>query len=159
MNKQTDDENIHIREVLEENRRLKKEQETIQKTTLFDCIQQGVALKGKYENLKQEYGELLKENEALKRADTIADLESQIMHLRNEYRKLKHRHGLLHDECLELEIKNDDLKQWQKEVFEVIDEKIKEADKGFEQTYDEWYQGQVDALKELKKELQKKNDT
>ncbi len=158
MNKQTDDENIHIREVLEENRRLKKEQETIQKTTLFDCIQQGVALKGKYENLKQEYGELLKENEALKRADTIADLESQIMHLRNEYRKLKHRHGLLHDECLELEIKNDDLKQWQKEVFEVIDEKIKEADKGFEQTYDEWYQGQVDALKELKKELQK-NDT
>ena len=158
MNKQTDDENIHIREVLEENRRLKKEQETIQKTTLFDCIQQGVALKGKYENLKQEYGELLKENEALKRADTIADLESQIMHLRNEYRKLKHRHGLLHDECLELEIKNDDLKQWQKEVFEVIDEKIKEADKGFEQTHDEWYQGQVDALKELKKELQK-NDT
>ena len=156
MNKQTDDENIHIREVLEENRRLKKEQETIQKTTLFDCIQQGVALKGKYENLKQEYGELLKENEALKRADTIADLESQIMHLRNEYRKLKHRHGLLHDECLELEIKNDDLKQWQKEVFEVIDEKIKEADKGFEQTHDEWYQGQVDALKELKKELQKK---
>lgn len=156
MNKQTDDENIHIREVLEENRRLKKEQEAIQKTILFDCIQQGVALKGKYENLKQEYGELLKENEALKRADTIADLESQIMHLRNEYRKLKHRHGLLHDECLELEIKNDDLKQWQKEVFEVIDEKIKEADKGFEQTYDEWYQGQVDALKELKKELQKK---
>lgn len=156
MNKQTDDENIHIREVLEENRRLKKEQETIQKTTLFDCIQQGVALKGKYENLKQEYGELLKENEVLKRADTIADLESQIMHLRNEYQKLKHRHGLLHDECLELEIKNDDLKQWQKEVFEVIDEKIKEADKGFEQTYDEWYQGQVDALKELKKELQKK---
>ena len=158
MNKQTDDENIHIREVLEENRRLKKEQETIQKTTLFDCIQQGVALKGKYENLKQEYGELLKENEVLKRADTIVALESQIMHLRNEYQKLKHRHGLLHDECLELEIKNDDLKQWQKEVFEVIDEKIKEADKGFEQTHDEWYQGQVDALKELKKELQK-NDT
>ena len=41
-------------------------------------------------------------------------------------------------------------------VFNLINKKLKEADKGFEQTHDEWYQGQVDALKELKKELQKK---
>lgn len=39
-------------------------------------------------------------------------------------------------------------------VINLIDEKIKEADEGFEQTYDSWYQGQIDALKELKKELQ-----
>ena len=38
-------------------------------------------------------------------------------------------------------------------VINLIDEKIKEADEGFEQTYDSWYQGQIDALKELKKEL------
>ena len=43
-----------------------------------------------------------------------------------------------------------------KEGEKKFDEKIKEADKGFEQTHDECYQGQVDALKELKKELQKK---
>jgi len=39
-------------------------------------------------------------------------------------------------------------------IFDLIDKKIKEADEGFEQTYDSWYQGQIDALKELKKELQ-----
>ena len=38
-------------------------------------------------------------------------------------------------------------------IFDLIDKKIKEADESFEQTYDSWYQGQIDALKELKKEL------
>lgn len=39
-------------------------------------------------------------------------------------------------------------------VFDLIDKKIKKADEYFKQSYDSWYQGQIDALKELKKELQ-----
>ena len=64
----------------------------------------------------------MRETELAQELSTLVDVNEQ---LKQSYTKLKHRHGLLHDECLELEIKNDDLKQWQKEVFEVIDEKIK----------------------------------
>lgn len=64
-------------------------------------------------------------NESDEIVDLLNKLNDKNEQLKQSYTKLKHRHGLLHDECLELEIKNDDLKQWQKEVFEVIDEKIK----------------------------------
>lgn len=42
----------------------------------------------------------------------------------------------------------------QRKVFDLIDEKIKEADEYFKQSYDSWYQGKFDVLTELKKELQ-----
>ena len=43
--------------------------------------------------------------------------------------------------------------QFRDKVFDLIDDKIKEAKEGFQQTYDSWYQGQIDGLKELKKGL------
>lgn len=55
------------------------------------------------------------------------------------------------NEQLKIElIKQNDFKD---KVFNLINTKLKEADEGFKMTYDSWYQGQVDALKELKKEL------
>ena len=38
-------------------------------------------------------------------------------------------------------------------VRDLIDNKLEESEEGFQQTYDSWYQGRIDALNELKKEL------
>ena len=72
----------------------------------------------------------------------------------NEQLKDKYNEQSVEYEGLEEQIER--LLDFRDNVFNLINKKLKEADKGFEQTHDEWYQGQVDALKELKKELQKK---
>lgn len=86
--------NDWIIELLDENERLKKQQEVIQKTTLFDCIQHGVALKGKYDCLKEEYKELIKENAQLK----------------NDYATFKLQDKDRYEYCNELKKENDRLK-------------------------------------------------
>ena len=70
----------------------------------------------------------------------------------NEQLKDKYNEQSVEYEGLEEQVER--LLDFKDKVFNLINKKLKEADKGFEQTYDSWYQGQVDALKELKKELQ-----
>lgn len=95
--------------------------------------------------------------------DDLLELAEYVKELQDDNKKLK-------EENQELTQKKNDLKDLlvnsepvleQKElqkiifkmVYAAIDDKIKEAEEGFQQTYDSWYQGQIDALKELKKEF------
>lgn len=73
------------------------------------------------------------------------------LHEENNELKEKYNEQSVEYEGLEEQIER--LLDFRDNVFNLINKKLKEADKGFEQTHDEWYQGQVDALKELKKEL------
>ena len=101
----------------------------------------------------------------------IEDSEENIELLCNRLNELSDENEQLKSELKELTQKKNDLKELlinsepvleQKElqkiiykmVYVAIDEKIEKAEDGFQQTQDNWYQGQIDALKELKKELQ-----
>ena len=69
----------------------------------------------------------------------------------NKELKDKYNEQSVEYEGLEEQVEN--LLDFKDKLFNLINTKLKEADKGFKMTYDSWYQGQVDALKELKKEL------
>ena len=71
--------------------------------------------------------------------------------LNDENVKLKFDKQQLHRAMSREEVRH---KQFRDKVFDLIDEKIKEADVYFKQSYDSWYQGKIDVLIELKKELQ-----
>ena len=85
-------------------------------------------------------------------------LDKDYNRLKEENKHLKNNYNEQSVEYEGLEEQIERLLDFRDNVFNLINKKLKEADKGFEQTHDSWYQGQVDALKELKKELQK-NDT
>ena len=78
--------------------------------------------------------------------DTIERLRKENEELRDKY----HEQSVEY-EGLEEQVEN--LLDFKDKVFNLINTKLKEADEGFKMTYDSWYQGQVDVLKELKKEL------
>lgn len=73
--------------------------------------------------------------------------------LHEENNELKEKYNEQSVEYERLEEQIERLLDFRDNVFNLINKKLKEADKGFKMTYDSWYQGQVDALKELKKEL------
>ena len=74
--------------------------------------------------------------------DILNQLSDENEQLKQEYTKLKHKHSLLHDECLDaecdkdryykdmlsLEEENEELKQFKTKVFDLLDEKIKEEE-------------------------------
>ena len=100
------------------------------------------------------------ENEKLKRlmrksvVERLLDgFEKSYKDLEEENKELKDKYNEQSVEYEGLEEQVENLLDFKDKVFNLINKKLKEADKGFEQTYDSWYQGQVDALKELKKEL------
>lgn len=103
-----------------------------------------------------ELNELNNENEQLKRADNLCECETEIMKLKEQLKDCHQKKQNIKDFLMNSEPVLEQ-KKLQKLIYRtiinLIDEKIKEADECFEQTYDSWYQGQIDALKELKKEL------
>lgn len=96
-----------------------------------------------------EIDKLKRENKKLNAVCVKYGFEMGRLEEENEQLKLDKQHS--HQAMSRQEVRH---KQFKDKVFDLIDEKIKEADEGFEQTYDSWYQGQIDALHELKKELQ-----
>ena len=105
------------------------------------------------------FNELVEENEQLRTKSNayIQDIETykeENTHLKLENEQLKDKYNEQSVEYEGLEEQVERLLDFKDKVFNLINKKLKETDKGFEQTYDSWYQGQVDVLKELKKELQ-----
>ena len=54
----------------------------------------------------------------------------------------------------ELSEENKQLKQFKKEVFDVIDKNIKEDEHFYKMSYEDYLNGRIEALKELKEELE-----
>ena len=99
--------------------------------------------------------ELNDENDVLKQQlETKYIVNKQyetLQKLKEENEQLKFDKQQLHRAMSREEVR---YKQFRDKVFDLIDEKIKEADVYFKQSYDSWYQGKFDVLTELKKELQ-----
>ena len=103
--------------------------------------------------------------------------------LKQEYQKLKHRHSLLHDVCLDTECERDSLKkdveslekdneqlksnnnrlvnetarivaEHQRKVLDLIDKSLEKDKQYYEMSYEDYLNGRIEALEELKKELQ-----
>lgn len=94
-----------------------------------------------YENNKrlgyfedEEKEEILQNNheKTVDRLNELRELNIELKRnnkeLRKAYDKLRHRHSLLHDNHLDLEIERDNLKQYKKEVAETLQDKFKEKD-------------------------------
>jgi len=92
-----------------------------------------------YENNKrlgyfedEEKEEILQNNheKTVDRLNELRELNIELKRnnkeLRKAYDKLRHRHSLLHDNHLDLEIERDNLKQYKKEVAETLQDKFKE---------------------------------
>lgn len=105
-----------------------------------------------YQNTIYDEGQIINPFECMKLLnyfyDENIDLVKMNEQLREENKELKAK---VDDKEVAVEVETCKVME---KIFDLIDKKIKEADEGFEQTYDSWYQGQIDALKELKKELQ-----
>ena len=91
---------------------------------------------------------IAEENEQLKHDATVLIYSNQ--EYRKENEQLKQDKTNLHRTMSKDGVR---YLQFRDKVFDLIDDKIKEAKEGFQQTYDSWYQGQIDGLKELKKGL------
>ena len=82
----------------------------------------------------EEKGEILQNNheKTVDRLNELRELNIELKRnnkeLRKAYDKLRHRHSLLHDNHLDLEIERDNLKQYKKEVAETLQDKFKEKD-------------------------------
>lgn len=108
----------------------------------------------------------------------LNELNDENKELKQSYTKLKHRHSLLHDVCIEaecdrdsyqkdvssLEKENEQLKSFKNDVHDLIDELIKKAEKdvddlrkdAYEKGYaynPYYYWGVAHGLEKLKKEL------
>lgn len=91
-----------------------------------------------------------------KATEKIKELEKENEKLKEENQELTQKKNDLKELLMNSEPVLEQ-KELQKIIFKMvyaaIDDKIKEAEEGFQQTYDAWYQGQIDGLKELKKEF------
>lgn len=72
----------------------------------------------------------------------------KIKELEKENEQLKSDNNRLVNETAKI------VAEYQGRVLDLIDDMFKKAEQGFEETYDSYYNGQMDILKELKKELQ-----
>ena len=120
------------------------------------------------DRLQEENTTLMEENEQLKSSDTITDLETEIMKLKQENEQLKqqnqswlktasHLDTIAHEDrdyAKRMHKENEQLKQFKQNVFGLIDKNIEKDKHEYEMTYEDYLNGRIEVLEELKKELE-----
>ena len=110
--------------------------------------------KGDWTNCRYDICEILKNDElfctvATDDADLIISILNENEQLKQEYNKLKHRHSLLHDECIEVECDRD---RYHKDVLslekenEELKQEINDMKIRFKRKYDHEFNDIVDEL-------------
>lgn len=107
----------------------KKEQEAMQKNTLFDCIQHGRILKEMYDEVKKKNRKLLNENKQLK--ETITKLEEEnsswqktASHMDTIAREDREFSKRLYKENQQLKEELEEFKEWEKHIRDVKREEL-----------------------------------
>lgn len=87
---------------------------------------------GYFEDEKEDEMKQNNHKKTVDRLNELKELNTELKRdnkkLRKEYNTLRHRHSLLHDNCLELEIEIDNLKQYKKEVAETLQDEFNKRD-------------------------------